>query len=590
MRKLFSKKEKVYLFGDNEENRKIYQSKGDRDGVIFEEKTTQKATVRGQKAVCKICESFNEPIAKIVEKTVRDQVRSLIIINTGEDEKNLSVCRAFVNEIDKASVEEKDLYFKYLRIYVFGDPKYQAVYEDVAGESSGCISYVNKYQHVALDFIDRYPFTKFMDGRQIDYQTSLIRDNIQLNAYMVGFNETNQHIFLASVANNQFLCKGKNGPELKKVNYYIFDKNSEEHREALNGSYYRYSNEMADYNPDDYLPLPSVPAHEEYFDLSETTVFAQIKAGVERNPDDRNYVIVAFGSDLENVDMAQKLVEKRKAWNADNLVIFVKSGKLRKEDTFIEEKNCFFIGNEEDCVFNLSEILGDRIYAMSQLRNAIYDLEYELTNSSVEVTEEYLQKNRENATRSWFTSKSQLERDSSTYCCLSLRSKLNLMGLDYCGKEENDLPAMSQAEYLVWYAKGDLPDMSTYSITADGKPIVYYTLEFLDSRRKTMAIHEHQRWNSFMLSKGMVPATKAQILEEKVERNGKMRFTNGKNYAVRRHGNLTTFEGLIEFRQMVAKRDGSSEAEKDVIKYDYQLLDDAYWLVEKSGCKIVKLI
>ena len=39
MRKLFSKKEKVYLFGDNEENRKIYQSKGDRDGVIFEEKT-----------------------------------------------------------------------------------------------------------------------------------------------------------------------------------------------------------------------------------------------------------------------------------------------------------------------------------------------------------------------------------------------------------------------------------------------------------------------------------------------------------------------------------------------------------------------
>ena len=98
-----------------------------------------------------------------------------------------------------------------LREMKYGYQQNQAVYEDVAGESSGCISYVNKYQHVALDFIERYPFTKFMDGRQIDYQTSLIRDNIQLNAYMVGFNETNQHIFLASVANNQFLCQGKNG-------------------------------------------------------------------------------------------------------------------------------------------------------------------------------------------------------------------------------------------------------------------------------------------------------------------------------------------------------------------------------------------
>ena len=117
--------------------------------------------------------------------------------------------------------------------------------------------------------------------------------------------------------------------------------------------------------------------------------------------------------------------------------------------------------------------------------------------------------------------------------------------------------------------------------------MVHYTVNFPNSRRKTMAIHEHYRWNSFMLSKGMVPATKQQILEEKAERNGKLRYTNGKNYAEHRHGNLTTFEGLIEFRRMVAKREGCDEADKDVIKYDYQLLDDAYWLLTKSGCKIV---
>ena len=91
-----------------------------------------------------------------------------------------------------------------------------------------------------------------------------------------------------------------------------------------------------------------------------------------------------------------------------------------------------------------------------------------------------------------------------------------------------------------------------------------------------------------MLSKGIIPSTRAQILGEQVERGGKLRYTNGKNYAERRHGNLTTFEGLVEFRQMVAKRDHCGEGEKDVIKYDYQLLDDAFWLLEKSGCKIVR--
>lgn len=88
-----------------------------------------------------------------------------------------------------------------------------------------------------------------------------------------------------------------------------------------------------------------------------------------------------------------------------------------------------------------------------------------------------------------------------------------------------------------------------------------------------------------MISKGMIPSTKEQILNEK-RPNGK--FTNGKNYNCRRHGNLTTFEGLVEFRQMVAQRDGADEASKDVIKYDYQIMDDAYWLLDKNGYEIIK--
>ena len=92
-----------------------------------------------------------------------------------------------------------------------------------------------------------------------------------------------------------------------------------------------------------------------------------------------------------------------------------------------------------------------------------------------------------------------------------------------------------------------------------------------------------------MISKGMIPATKDQILSETyIDSRGRVKFTNGKNYVIRRHGNITTFEGLVEFRRMIAERDGATELDKDVIKYDYQILDDAYWLLDKCGFKIYK--
>ena len=151
--------------------------------------------------------------------------------------------------------------------------------------------------------------------------------------------------------------------------------------------------------------------------------------------------------------------------------------------------------------------------------------------------------------------------------------------------ESDPRKEISEKEYMEIYAKEDKPRLLPQTQTAGGKPIVAYDLDFKASRRKTMAIHEHERWNSFMISRGMVPSTIEQILKE-TKADGS--YTNGKNYAVRRHGNLTTFEGLEAFRKMVAERDGRTELATDVIKYDYQLLDDAYWLLNHCGYKIVR--
>lgn len=590
---MMTRRDKLFLFGNNPENISIYLSDKKRNKVIIDDVSDKDSEKLYMKRISFIStHSYEGPISKLFRLVKKFDREYVVVINTRDDEKNIKICRTIINNIENASEQEKKRLFLKTKIFVFGDPRYETIYEDIVSSGFGCIHYVNKYQKIAMDFIDKYPLSKFMDERQIDYDTSLIRENVDINVLFIGFGKTAQQLFLTSVANNQFLTAGNSDPELKKVKYFIFDKDEAENNKNLNHNYYRYKYECAELDPKAYLPLPTLPADEKYFrlDVNDCDFYNQIRSVVTRNSNDSNFVVIAFGSDLENIDMAQKLVEKRKEWGIDNLVIFVKVRVWRKEQTLLEDEGCYFIGNENDVVYNIDKIVGDRIFCMAQMRNEVYDLEYVITSTpGIVVDEDCIRKNHDSAYRSWHMVKSQMERESSLYCCLSLRSKLNLMGLDYCEKEGADDLGLSEEQYLAIYAGDDMPDTSKYAVTANGKPIVSYTLDFPASRRRNMAIHEHQRWNSFMISKGIIPSSRIQIASEQmVGKDGKERFTNGKNYAVRRHGNLTTFEGLVEFRQIVAARDNASEAEKDVIKYDYQLLDDAYWLLQSNGYKIVK--
>ncbi len=591
-----TRRDKLFLFGNNRDNIAIYSSDKKHSKAIVDSMSDKDSEKLYLKKISFVSTpSMEVYVNKIFARLKKIDRQYILIVNTGDDEKNMTLCRSIIDNINAA--ENKDQLFLNLRVYVFGDPRYETIYADIVSSASGCIQYANKYQKIAIDFIDKYPFAQFMSEEQIDYSTSLVRAGVDINVLMIGFGKTNQQIFMTSVANNQFLTDSKDGPVLKPVKYYIFDKDEAKNNKNLNHSYYRYKHECSDLDTDKYLPLPAIPAEETYYrlDVNDTEFYDRIRNIVTQNSSDINFVIIGFGTDLENIDMAQKLVEKRGEWGLENLIVFVKVRVWHQQQTLLEENNCFFIANECDVVYDVEKIVGDKMFHMAKMRNEIYDLEYTIThNPEFVIDETYLKKHHEESHRNWYVSKSQMERESSVYCCLSLRSKLNLMGLDYCKFEASEEPGLTEQEYLAIYAKDDMPIVDAYNVTANGKPIVTYTLDFKHSMRKNMAIHEHQRWNSFMISKGMIPSSIDQIVNEKRE-NGKP--TNGKNYAVRRHGNLTTSEGLIKFRQLLAERQKEiqpdfdvikGEAEFDVIKYDYQLMDDAYWLLTECGYKIIR--
>jgi len=598
-----SLRRRVVIFGNNEQNINIYLSdKKAKKVLVGILKDKEDVDLYAQKIAYRSVKDYCEVIKGFLNLTKTSKKEFIWIINTGSDETNIEIAKKLINELD--TYNNKELWQRF-KAYVFGNPKYMDIYEDIMADSNGCISYYNKYQKIAMDFIDKYPFAKFMDEKQIDYSTSLIKPEVNINVMLIGFGNTNQQLFLTSVANNQFLTEGKGDePKLKKVNYYIVDKQEKIDNKNLNHSYFRFKHEFSCDNPSDYLELPSVPANVERLsvDINERGFYLKLKEICSGGKADKNFVIIAFSKDLENIDMAQKLVEKRDEWGLD-FEVFAKANnytleyeqdlkgstsffkRSRKEKSKKERKEGYYLfGYDKTVVYNLDNILLSEINEMAYYRNFIYDLEYEVSsNNGTDLSQEQMDIVIANANESWHKKKGLLERDSSLFACLSIRSKLNLIGLDYVKSGyEGESVVLSESEYLEIYDPKKEIKKTGKSVL--GKPILHYDLKSPTSVRGMLARHEHERWNSFMISRGFIPSTKEQIL---TDFNGE-RFTNGKNYDLRRHGNLTTFNGLVEFRKMVAQRDGKSEESKDVIKYDYQLLDDAYWLLNSCGYKIIR--
>ena len=585
-------KSTVYIFGNTEENKTIYRSEKRRNRILVAQLSKEECTSLYMENVLFADVTSEEVQLKRIFSLIRHFEREcVVILNMGNDQDNIRLCREIVNLINNTDKKDRELLYRELKVFVFGDAQYEGIYSDIVASASGCITYVNKYRKIAIDFIEKYPITQFMTEEHIDYSTSLVHPDVNVNCVLLGFGKTNQQIFLTSVANNQLVTASENGndPKIKQVNYYMLERGAARNDKNLNHNYYRFENEMKDARTEEYLPLPDAPANEIFLtlDISSSEFYNKIYNIVSK-PRDLNYIVIAFGSDLENIDMAQKLVEKREEWGLTNLIIFVKANKWRKEETFIGEKNCFFIGNDEDAVFNVDRIYGDRIEKMTHARSESHTIEYDMSeNPNTVVDEKYLEGVTERVENEWYTSLSQIQRESNLYGILSLRSKLQMMGLDYCSKDEEGITPLTVEEYFEIYAGEDRPIDSGLPRVLE-KPVFTYPLDFPYSRRRNLAVQEHLRWNSFMISKGFIPSDISQILTETVNVNGKPKYTDGKRFDMRRHGNLTTFDGLVAFRKMTAERDGVPEIAKDKIKYDYQLLDDAWWLLDRCGYAIVK--
>ena len=585
---------RLLLIGNNPQNVMIFRSDKKRFKVIVDTLTPERATELFKEGIQYIhspdpAKEISRLIGLVSQSALapkdpngkeEQDLHGVVVINTGNDETNLELCRyAFkcLNQMIQQDSEDKKKQkeniiklLSHINIYVFGSPNYEALYRRITNEAYGCIHYVNKYRQIAIDFIDQYPLSLLIPKKYVNEDTTLPYD-VKLNVTMLGFGKTNQHVFLTSVANNQFLTWD---PEdklmLKKVNYYVFDKEKTKNNKNLNHAYLRYENEfLPRANPHDYLPLPSKPADLNYStcNINDPDLYTTLWSiyGEERSV---NVAVIAFGSDLENIDLAEKLIGKMKEWKLSNLYVFVKVRSGQSEHAVFKNPHCILFGSEQDIVYDIERITKDKFSTMEKERNRFYALE---KNAGKEPDEQVIGE----ADYKWYMERSQLERDSNTYCVMSLRSKFHLLGLDFTDKPGVG-KAVSPKEFSRYYSDEAIKGTPEKEKLQDS---------FKYTRRGMLGIQEHYRWNSYMISQGIVPSSTDDIKNEK-KADGS--FSNGKNYALRKHGNITTVQGLVEFRRLVAARDNRDEMDADVIRYDFELMDNAVKTLERAGYTIIE--
>lgn len=563
--------------------------------------------------------SNNKELKKIVKENFKNlsKRKTSVFINTNDDSENLLFTKQFVDIIVELNLKEnikckdrEDIIRNKMDIYTFGLPTNESAFLQFAEKSHGCVHHLNKYKLIATDFIDRYPLTKFMNENELDYSSGTVKieynekghvtKDVDINMVIIGFGKTNQQLFLSSVANDQFITKDFNGNIIPKpVNYYFVDcECGKESNKILNHTFNRYVNEyrrIKDNSLEDkYLELPDIPANIYPINLNieKNDFYSSLQDIIQDVKDNENkieihkfnYILISFGSDLENLDLAEKLLQKIKEWNVKNTTkIFI---KIRNSSIVhnvinperLKNHDYYIYSGEEEVVYNASKIVNEKIEKMAKMRNELYKVEEYAKKTSYDMNKEELESISQIALHEWYD-RSEIERNSNIYACLGIRSKLNMFNFDYV-KKEDPRKGVTREDFDKVYQVGFPKVELLFNRGEFQKYLVRYdSLNFVPSLRTNLAIQEHQRWNAFMISSGMIPSSIEEI---------KKSPTHGKDYNLRKHY-ITTNKGLEEFRKIKVMKNNSTELEEDVIKYDYQILDDVYWLLEKNGYKIIRL-
>ena len=447
-------------------------------------------------------------------------------------------------------------------LYISIDNQYEEAFKFNYGNEN--INFFNKYSLISQKFIADYPMTKFLNSTQIDYSTASISADTTLNVIMVGYGNPNKNLFNYLVADNQFPTLINGTPTPKIVNYHIFDKEDFADKN-YNSNFGRFCDSK--FNQTEYFDLPTKPMNLTYHkkDFYKKEFQIDLDEFVQSIKDINNtltYVIVSFGSDLDNIDEVIRLKQYFKQYNMLNIKYFCRiTNAIYKDvllDAGVEPYGEYDIMNYDTIICEkLNRLSIERNFAESLKNQEVVDL-VESINEMTHISEQ--QSALDKLKLSIWNSQDVNLKDFDIYSSINIRTKLNLCGFDLFGTKE-----ISNKEFYKVYDP-------LKEIQYDKREKVY-TYPYPDtlSTRNMLAYQEQLRSNAFWFIKGFIPMKKQDYINAN--------HLSTLNTTKRELLTLTTFKGLDEITEQISNENKKHDLQIDMEDIDfkrslYQVMDN----------------
>lgn len=395
----------------------------------------------------------------------------------------------------------------------------------------------------ALALMWKYPPTLFLGKNSFD-EYGALKDGVRPVVAFFGFDETVAEIFKALVSTFvacssrdgvicerripvRFFTRGKQALEVKCMPYF----SAEERLEYCKG--YESS----------YYELPSLPCDIATLSVSDVKAVASLA-----EEGTCVWAVVARG----NRERAAKIASGLEKAGVPHSVFYA----AEKEETYCGATG-FDTGDKCVDFYLLAE-------KMAYMRNLVYAV----GASGGEDYGKAIDDARKKWKRSVSDKASEIKRDSNLYAAVAIRQIFLSVGFD-CAESGED----AKEEFDRIYDEGN-------PRVRDGSGVIVYDNATCarKSIRTALAEREHLRWNAYMFASGVGPASKEEHRE--VPKNILL--------GVGKHVNVTTWKGLEDFRKDEAAAKGTDEESTDVQRYDFQLADEAAFILENNGFRIVR--
>lgn len=480
------------------------------------------------------------------------------IICFSEDNEFLKYLEMFIS-YQKLDVSKKKKIDLFLEVQ---ENKIETVRREIIEKNhlESVVTVFSRNELMARDFVEKHPITKYLPKEVFEEDTS-IKSTENIHIFFLGVTKLNEELFKQFSINNQLVAFKDNQYKIHPINYYFYDENKKNDN-------YIIKDLITDINSlekDKYLDVPEVPFNVTYSNepvSSKQTIKNIISKVEEKNS--HVLIIVDLDDEYRDVDLGARINGLLSKY--DNYHVFV----CGEENYNVNENHLTYYGNSKK-ILTHEVIVNESLSIMAKEMNKMY---YKQQLADKKDDPNFLELVENEAQKSW-EKLNYFSLYSNIHLALSLRFKLNLLGLDYIkdGKGENiDLIT------------------SCYDVNSFDKD---YSSYFKRNKRNALLAYEHARWNAYHLAHEFMPLEKEEIIVSYKDES-KVKFVT-KNVLLKRHACLTSFNGLDELTKHLTKL-ASKELNKEIsidtydfYKYDESLILDAPEIMKELGYSIKKL-